>query len=478
MDAVIGQLVHGRYKLSRHLGSGGFGQVWSAEDMVLGVQVAVKEVRLGHALPEQQGELLARAAREARHAAKLRDHPNIVTVHDVVEVNGAPWIVMQLVEGHSLADELKANGPLGEARACAIARALLRALQFAHEAGIIHRDVKPANVMLTPHGDVLLTDFGIAVDHTDTRLTPTNFVIGTPGYTAPERWQGAPASGPSDLYSLGVTLYEAVEGVLPFPRENPVAALEEMPRIAQRAEHLAPLLDALLQRESVRRPTPAEALALLSAVSADLGHPRQPESDGRQAQTTLTVGQEKMIAQWVQRRVLPSLGTGLFVAVVAGGSGYGKDLFKFDDPTDSQVLTGLIAFVVTVAIVLLKAVYEGRSFQSDIVVVSPDGFSVTRYLWGEDQTFTIGWRAVDRIGLGSSKHGGQPYADVRVWFHKGSEPSPAWLTKHDIKRQDDGSFRVYCADHVPFVPAERLHDALRTFAGPLYDDPDYTSDPA
>lgn len=104
---------------------------------------------------------------------------------------------MQLVEGHSLADELKANGPLSEARARPVAQALLKALQFAHEASIVHRDVKPANVMLTPHGDVLLTDFGIAVDHTDTRLTPTSFVIGTPGYTAPERWHGAPPSGPS-----------------------------------------------------------------------------------------------------------------------------------------------------------------------------------------------------------------------------------------------------------------------------------------
>ncbi|MCZ0980632.1 protein kinase [Streptomyces diastatochromogenes] len=107
-----------------------------------------------------------------------------------------------------------------EATARTVATALLRALGSAQEAGIFHRDVKPANVMLTPRGDVLLTDFGIAVDHADTRLTPTNLVIGTPGYTAPERWQGVPPSGASDLYSLGVTLYEAVEGDLPSPRES------------------------------------------------------------------------------------------------------------------------------------------------------------------------------------------------------------------------------------------------------------------
>ncbi|MFE2853597.1 serine/threonine-protein kinase [Streptomyces lavendulae] len=438
----------------------------------------MKEVRLGDMLPEQRAELLVRAAREARHAAKLRDHPHIVTVHDVVEVDGAPWIVMQLVEGHSLADELKANGPLDEARARTIAQALLRALQFAHEAGIIHRDVKPANVMLTLHGDVLLTDFGIAVDHTDTRLTATNLVIGTPGYTAPERWQGAPPSGPSNLYSLGVTLYEALEGELPFPRENPFAALEELPRIAQHAGRLKPLVDALLHPEPTRRPTPAEALTLLSGISTEPRKPPQHTGGEGRPQTTLTVGREKVISQWVQRCMLRRGGFGLMMGVVAGISPKGPDLLKFNDPVASHFLAGLIMFVVTAGSGLLYAAYEARNYQSDLVTVNSDGFSVTRYDSGEEQTFTIGWRVVDRIGLGTSTHASQPHPDVRVWFHKGSEPSPSWQTKHGIKKQDDGSFRVYSADHVPFVPAERLHDPLRTFAGPLYDDPHHTSDPA
>ncbi|WP_051837140.1 serine/threonine-protein kinase [Streptomyces sp. NRRL WC-3742] len=231
--------------------------MWAAEDAVLGVRVAIKEVRLGHASPEERKGLLARASREARHAARLRSHPNVVTVHDVVEVDGAPWIVMELVEGHSLAEELAANGALGEGRAVVVAESLLRPLEAAHGAGIIHRDIKPANVMLSDQGEVLLADFGIAVEHGDSRLTASHLVIGTPGYAAPERWQGRPPSGASDLLSLGVSLYEAVEGEPPYPRENPVAALTQAPRRTRRAGRLEPLLAALPATNPEARPSVA-----------------------------------------------------------------------------------------------------------------------------------------------------------------------------------------------------------------------------
>ncbi|GAB7187427.1 serine/threonine-protein kinase [Kitasatospora sp. Ki12] len=282
MDSGNGRLIGGRYRLGHSLGAGGFGQVWAAHDVALGVPVALKEIRLGGVSAEERAELLVRAAREARHAARLREHPNIVTVHDVVEVDGAPWIVMQLVEGHSLAEEIRTNGRLTESAAVAVAEALLGALGAAHDAGIIHRDLKPANVMLTPHGDTVLTDFGIAVESADTKLTPSNIVIGTPGYTAPERWQGVAPSSSSDMYSLGVTLYEAIEGQLPFPRENPVAALTQEPRPAQRAGRLEPLLKVLLARNPDARPSADEALVLLSrkrSGSPDIrptNHPANP----------------------------------------------------------------------------------------------------------------------------------------------------------------------------------------------------------
>ncbi|WP_406283122.1 serine/threonine-protein kinase [Streptomyces sp. NBC_00209] len=213
-----GTVIGGRYTLTRPLGAGGFGQVWLAHDPVLGVDVAVKQVRLDGALPDEaRTELLARAAREARHAARLRDHPHIVTVYDVVEVDEGPWrvpwIVMQWVDGHSLAEELKREGPLAPERATQVAEALLGALDAAHRAGVVHRDVKPANVLLAADGSVLLADFGIAVAQAESRLTRTSLVVGSPGYMAPERWQGAAGDGRADLFSLGVMLYEAL-GVL------------------------------------------------------------------------------------------------------------------------------------------------------------------------------------------------------------------------------------------------------------------------
>ncbi|RSS64885.1 hypothetical protein EF912_01215 [Streptomyces sp. WAC07061] len=275
-----GTVIGGRYRLIRPLGAGGFGEVWEAHDPVLDVDVAIKMVRLRSVPDEARAELLARAARESRNAARLRDHPHIITVHDVVEVDDAPWIVMQLVDGGSLADELKSNGPLTLRRALDVAGALLSALGAAHEAGIMHRDVKPANVMLGGNGDVLLTDFGIAVAHTDPRLTRTTMVIGSPAYMAPERWQGAPNDGRSDLFSLGVTLYEAVEGVPPFPSDNLTAALTETPRAPQRAGPLAPLLIGLLARDPADRPTVPQALAMLGRARRTAARPTEGRRPG------------------------------------------------------------------------------------------------------------------------------------------------------------------------------------------------------
>lgn len=190
VDRVVG----GRYRLVKQLGSGGFGRVWRAYDEMLDVDVAVKEVWLPQQAASASGaehrERVVRAAREARNAAKLRDHPHVVAVHDVVIEDGTPWIVMRLVEGRSLEGHLRTDGPLPAPRAGEVAAALLKALKAAHTAGIVHRDLKPANVMLTDDGQVLLTDFGIAVHETDTRLTVTGGVIGSAEYMAPERLQG------------------------------------------------------------------------------------------------------------------------------------------------------------------------------------------------------------------------------------------------------------------------------------------------
>ncbi|MFF5204724.1 serine/threonine-protein kinase [Streptosporangium sp. NPDC000396] len=268
-----GKLIGGRYRLVSELGSGGFGRVWKAHDETLSIDVAAKELWLPPVMAEaEQAERLARAAREARNAARLRDHPNIVGVHDVVVENGLPWIVMQLIDGCSLQEQLDAHGPLSVEETANVAAKLLRALGAAHDAEIVHRDVKPANIMISKSGEVLLADFGIAFHHADTALTVTGAVVGSMEYMAPERARGTDGLAASDLFSLGVTLYQAVEGVSPFRRDTPTGCLtavlfeEAAPPV--RAGRLAPLITGLLDKDPDRRPAIREALALIDASKA------------------------------------------------------------------------------------------------------------------------------------------------------------------------------------------------------------------
>ncbi len=261
-------MVGSRYRLVRPLGAGGFGQVWLAHDEELNVEVALKQVRIPHQATEaEREERNARALREARHAARLRDHRNIVTVYDALrERGGDPWIVMQYVAGRSLAEELGERGRLPVDEVERVAAGALAGLAAAHAAGIAHRDVKPANVLLSTDRRVMLTDFGIALAATDTALTAEGVVIGTPGYLAPELWRGTKPGAPADVFALGVTLYEAVEGEPPFPRHNPTAALTDPPLPPAHAGRLAPLLVDLLEKDPDRRPDADSALARLRAL--------------------------------------------------------------------------------------------------------------------------------------------------------------------------------------------------------------------
>ncbi|WP_199548156.1 protein kinase [Streptomyces sp. N35] len=269
-QGVEGLLIGGRFRLSHVLGTGGFGRVWAAKDIEFQTDVAIKELVLEQGLAGREREdRLSRARREARNAAKLRDHPNIVSVHDVVILDEAPWIVMQLVTGGTLQEHLVKKKRLSVGRTGQIAEALLRALQAAHQRGIVHRDVKPANVMETADRTVLLTDFGIAISQGDSTLTATGMVIGSLPYLSPERAQGLKAQAPSDLFALGTTLYETVEGVCPFKRESPAGSLhavafEDVPPM-KRAGRLQPLIEALLEKNPADRPTATEALELLKS---------------------------------------------------------------------------------------------------------------------------------------------------------------------------------------------------------------------
>ncbi|GAA1995964.1 serine/threonine-protein kinase [Catenulispora subtropica] len=268
-----GRLVGGRYRLVARLGAGGMGRVWRAHDLTLNIDVAVKEVSLPFTLSEQQhAERLSRAEREARNTVRLRDQPGIVTVHDVVVEDGVPWIVMQLVTGRSLAEHVREHGPLSVENTAKVAETLLGALSAAHAAGIVHRDVKPANVLLADDGRVLLTDFGIAQHVSDSSLTVTGAIIGSAEYMAPERTRGQDSGPAGDLFSLGVTLYQAVEGVSPFRRDSPTATMSavlfDQPPLPTRAGRLAPLLAGLLAKEPAQRPSVASALVLLGNEGA------------------------------------------------------------------------------------------------------------------------------------------------------------------------------------------------------------------
>ncbi|MFG2007370.1 serine/threonine-protein kinase [Spirillospora sp. NPDC048911] len=250
------RVLAGRYRLVSRLGSGGMGTVWAAVDDVLRREVAVKEIRLPDELPAADRRVVSeRAQREAR-AAALIDHPSVITVHDVVIEDERPWIVMELVRGVSLDQVIREQGPRPPAEAARIGLRLLDALEAAHARGVLHRDVKPSNVLLA--GDrVVLTDFGIADVEADSSLTRTGALVGSPGYIAPERLREEAAGPESDLWSLGATLYAAVEGRAPFERESSMAVLgavlTEEPLPPSRSGSLAPLLWYLLSKDPAAR---------------------------------------------------------------------------------------------------------------------------------------------------------------------------------------------------------------------------------
>ncbi|GAA2084019.1 hypothetical protein GCM10009780_22910 [Actinomadura alba] len=247
------------------------GTVWRAHDEVLGRDVAVKEVLYPPGLTATEERILyERTFREARASARL-NHPGVVTVHDVVEEHGRPWIVMEFVQARSLQNIINEDGPLPPARAAEFGHQTLSALRHAHTAGVLHRDVKPSNVLVTGDGRVVLTDFGIAQSEGDTTLTQTGLVMGSPNYIPPERAQGERASPASDLWALGATLYAAVEGGPPYEREDGVAALaaaltEPVPT-PRNAGPLRPVLDGLLTRDPAYRISADEALPMLRAVA-------------------------------------------------------------------------------------------------------------------------------------------------------------------------------------------------------------------
>ncbi len=266
-----GHLLGDRYELVERLGQGGMGTVWKGRDLVIGRDVAIKEPRLPRHVPdEDRHAAFARLEREARAAAQI-DHPSIVRIHDVVSVDDQPWIIMELIRGRSLA-EILAEGTLPPAEAARIALPVVNALSATHARKVLHRDVKPANIMIEVSDRIVLTDFGIASIEGERPLTREGTLIGSPEYTAPERILGHLPGPASDFFSLGVLLYTAIEGFSPFLRQTwqatHQAVLRAEPPPPSQAGALSELIMALLNKEPQRRPPSEEIVYVLEKAAS------------------------------------------------------------------------------------------------------------------------------------------------------------------------------------------------------------------
>src|SRR6201985_927759 len=275
------RILAGRYRLQAVIGRGGMGAVWRARDELLNRNVAIKEIVWPDMLdPAERETARRRAVREAQMAARL-NHPNVVGVYDILEEDGRPCIVMELVPFRSLRDVLAEDGPMSPPEAARVGLGVLTPLSAGHEAGVVHRDVKPANILLGPEDRVVLADFGIAKAADSPALTASGVLLGSPSYLAPERARGGRADAASDLWALGASLYAAVEGRPPFERDSVMASLTAV--VADEAEpapHAGPrwrVIEGLLDKAPAARLDAAGAERMLSPIaSAGAPEPAPP----------------------------------------------------------------------------------------------------------------------------------------------------------------------------------------------------------
>ncbi|GAA1451312.1 serine/threonine-protein kinase [Nocardiopsis tropica] len=269
-EADPGRVLANRYRLDEVIGAGGMGRVWRGTDTLLDRPVAVKELTTPPNLPAHEVDVLrTRMLREARSAAQL-SHPSIITVFDVAEEDGRPWIVMELVLGPSLGDLIRSDGALSAKRVADIGEQMAAGLAEAHARGIVHRDIKPGNVLIAGNDRAVLTDFGIAHLDGSTHLTSTGLLIGSPSYLAPEIAHGHSATPASDMWALGITLYQASEGTLPFDRPTPMATLtaivtQDLPEPVN-AGPLRPVLESLCEKRPEDRPSVSEVRTWLREI--------------------------------------------------------------------------------------------------------------------------------------------------------------------------------------------------------------------
>ncbi|MFI1681032.1 serine/threonine-protein kinase [Streptomyces sp. NPDC020607] len=461
-----GRLIAHRYRLLAKLGHGGMGTVWRAKDETVDREVAVKEPRLPDHLPERErANAFERMRREARAAARL-DHPAVVNVHDVAVEDGQPWIVMELVQGRSLGAALQ-EGTLGAREAARIGLDVLNALDAAHQAGILHRDVKPDNVLLGRHDRVVLTDFGIARIEGETNLTDTGGFVGSPEFIAPERVLGQRPGPASDLWSLGVVLYAATEGVSPFRRNNIPATLQSVLNATPAAPASGPLAEAinrLLAKDPAQRPNAAQVRALLEAAAK----PPQPVPTQH-----VTVagggGQGRGKGIFLSRKALAVV-AGVVVAAVTAGVLVALDPFG---GSDAEGWEKHEAKAVSATVSVPKGYVEAKPEATDtdkswIRYTDPSGaVFVTLDLAEKKDT------SLEIAGTAAA----QAYADAEKFEESGessisdmsSDPAPAATTK-ETKYKDRGAAEntVTYTDSDTELPHEARILYYRTKSGDMY----------
>ncbi len=459
---MANESVAGRFTLLEELGRGGMGVVWRARDEVLGREVAVKQIiEPAHLSAAAVAQARARMVREGRAAARL-NHPNAVTVHDILEEEDGVYIVMELIQAVSLGELVRREGPLPHPRTAALGLQLLDALAAAHAAGIVHRDVKPGNVLVLPGDRVKLADFGVASLEGDNRLTGPGSLLGSPAYMAPEQARGHECTPASDLWSLGVTLYYALEGRDAFeaPAFSAIIAkiLDGVPPRPANAGPLEDLLAGLLRKDPAQRPGTEDARHALAAggdapartVVASWTGPPVPQGTG----ATFAVGAQPtpvpypstpapyqfearvksggIVAQTVSSVVWTVVVTFVVMAFVSSQSGPGEiGSVRGDGPSPLVTLVGLVGLVRLGYLVVSGIAAAARR---NVLEVGPRGisFSLGRYAagYGWDQVMEIGVvrrglfrrRALMVRPLGGSPAGLDPLRPPRMSGTRGRSP--------------------------------------------------------
>ncbi|MFJ9645204.1 serine/threonine-protein kinase [Streptomyces sp. NPDC004244] len=397
-----GAVLAGRYRLVEPIGSGGMGKVWRAHDELLNRTVAVKELTASLFAVQADREVLhARTQKEARAAARIQ-HPAVVTVHDVLEHDDRPWIVMEYIDGPSLAEAAKAAGRIEPREAARIGLHVLGALRAAHAVGVLHRDVKPGNVLLARDGRVLLTDFGIAAIEGDSSITRTGEIVGSIDYLAPERVTGGTPDPASDLWSLGATLYTAVEALSPFRRTSPISSLQAVvndePPALRQSGPLGPVITALLRKDPEQRPSAQETERMLLEVMEG----REPKSAQAYVPTRAVTTQELADVREPEPE-RPAPADSARTAELPGGAGVEPaTAARQPNPTAGRIkraaAVALVAALVGGGAVFGLLKYTGEDGEqgggSDKNASAPDQQGGAEGAKGKDATPPAGWSEV------------------------------------------------------------------------------------